>query len=51
VIGFPVHSICTLGYNAEKIHSSLMDSMLRNFTCGAGVVGIDGTGKLGGRGV
>ena len=28
-----------------------MDSMLRIFTGGAGVVGIDGTGKLGGKGV
>ena len=51
MIGFPVHSICTVGYNAKKIHSSLMDSMLRIFTGGAGVVRIDGTGKLGGKGV
>ena len=46
MIGFPVHSICTVGNNAEKIYSSLMDSMLRIFTGGAGLVGIDGTGKL-----
>lgn len=46
MIGLPVHSICTVGCNAEKIHSSLMDSVLRIFTGGAGLVGIDGTGKL-----
>lgn len=48
---FPCSQHLHSGYNAEKTHSSLMDSMLRIFTGGAGVVGIHGTGKLGGKGV